>query len=233
MAGQAIEFSSRPKVLRSERDVQMIKRNSSSVAIDDGKREDEKPIKSAPESQRSEFFLAETQRLGHIGCWSFDPTRGFDHWSEELFKIHGLNPANGPPNSEQYLAIVHAEDRQFMASMMKRMLSDNSGFDVTKRIVRAGGDVRYVRCVGTAVSDEAASRRIGVGIDVTNHEVLTQELRRRESALQAREHELLAIIQTVPAMLWSMSPTGEITHVSERCLEYSGTSYRKSSIAGG
>ena len=227
MAGQTIELPNRPKLLRSERDVQMIKGHRLSINIDDGKRAGEQPIKSVPESLRSEFLLAETQRLGHIGSWVFDPATGFEHWSQELFKIHGLDPANGPPSSEQYLAIVHREDRQFMASMMKRMLLDNSGFDVTKRIVRAGRDVRYVRCVGTAVSDEAASRRIGVGIDVTDHEVLTQELRRRESALQAREHELVAIIQTVPAMLWSMSPTGEITHISERCLEYSGTSLQE------
>ena len=70
-----------------------------------------------------------------------------------------------------------------MASLMKRMLSDDLGFDATKRIVRADGEVRYVRCVGIAVSDNVPSRRIGVGIDVTDHEVLTQELRRREAYL--------------------------------------------------
>ena len=70
-----------------------------------------------------------------------------------------------------------------MASLMKQMLLDKSGFDATKRIVRAGGEVRYVRCVGIAVSDNVRSRRIGVGIDVTDHEVLTQELRRREAYL--------------------------------------------------
>jgi len=227
MAGPAIGFPNHPKVLRSERHVQMIKGHRSNINIDDGKRAGLQHLENFPEQQKSEFFLAETQRLGHIGSWSFDPATGFDHWSQELFKIHGLDPANGPPNSEQYLAIVHPEDRQSMASMMKRMLSHDSGFDVTKRIVRAGGDVRYVRCVGSAVSDDAASRRIGVGIDVTDHEVLIQELKRRESSLQAREHELAAIIQTVPAMLWSMSPTGEITHISERCLEYSGSSLQE------
>src|ERR1700739_2550261 len=55
-----------------------------------------------------------------------------------------------------------------------------------------------------------------------NHEVLTQELRRRESALQTREHELLGIIETIPSMLWSVSPTGETTHLSQRVLEYCG-----------
>ena len=78
---------------------------------------------------------------------------------------------------------MHPEDREFMASLMRRMLLNDSGFDVTKRIVRASGEVRYVRCVGTAVSDNAPSKIMGVGIDVTDHEVLTQELRRREAYL--------------------------------------------------
>jgi PAS domain-containing protein len=157
--------------------------NGSSVDIDDQKRTEERFIKSARESQRSEFCLTEAQRLGHIGSWVFDPTKGFEYWSDELFRIYNLYPGKGPPNSEQYLATVHPHDREFIASLMKQMLSDDSGFDVTKRIVRASGEVRYVRCVGTPVSDDDPSKRIGIGIDVTDHEVLTQELRRREAYL--------------------------------------------------
>jgi PAS domain S-box-containing protein len=155
--------------------------NGSSIDIDDQKRAEEQLIKSARESQRSEFYLAEAQRLGHIGNWVFDPAKGFEYWSDELFRVYGLDPLNGPPNSEQYLATVHPHDREFMASLMKRMLSDDSRFDVTKRIVRASGEIRYVRCVGTADSDNDPSKRIGVGIDVTDHEILTQELKRREA----------------------------------------------------
>jgi PAS domain S-box-containing protein len=128
-------------------------------------------------------YLAEAQRLGHIGNWTFYPAKGFEYWSDELFRIHGLDPRKGPPNSEQYLAAVHPQDREFMASLMKRLLLDDSGFDVTKRIVWANGEIRYVRCVGTTVADNDPSRRIGVGIDVTDHEGLTQELRRREAYL--------------------------------------------------
>jgi PAS domain S-box-containing protein len=153
------------------------------VDIDDRKQAEEQLVKSAQELQRSEFYLAEAQRLGHIGNWVFDPAKGFEYWSDELFRIYDLDPDKGPPNSEQYLATVHPQDREFMASLMKRMLSDDSGFDVTKRIVRASGEVRYVRCVGTVDSDNDPSKRIGVGIDVTDHEVLTQELRRREAYL--------------------------------------------------
>ncbi len=157
--------------------------HGSSVDIDERKRAEEQLGKSVEELQRSEFYLAESQRLGHIGTWVFDPANGFEHWSRELFQIHGLDPGKGPPNSEQYLGTVHPQDREFMASFMKRMLSNDLGFDVTKRIVRAGSEVRYVRCVGTAASHNGGSKRIGLGIDVTEHEVLTRELRRREAYL--------------------------------------------------
>jgi PAS domain S-box-containing protein len=151
--------------------------------IDERKRAELQLAKSAQELQRSDFYLTEAQRLGHLGSWIFDPAKGFEYWSDELFRIYDLDPAKGPPNAEQYLEAVHPQDREFMDSLMRRMLSDDFGFDVTKRIVRASGEVRYVRCVGTMDSDSAPSKRIGVGIDVTDHEVLTQELRRREAYL--------------------------------------------------
>jgi PAS domain S-box-containing protein len=49
-------------------------------------------------------------------------------------------------------------------------------------------------------------------------------LKKTESALQTRENELLGIVETIPSMLWSASPTGETTHLSQRCLEYCGAS---------
>src|SRR6202521_2168180 len=48
--------------------------------------------RSAQELQRSEFHLAEGQRLGHTGSWAFNPSGFFEHWSRELFQIYGLEP---------------------------------------------------------------------------------------------------------------------------------------------
>jgi len=185
----------------------LVQWSGSSIDIDDRKRAEEQLAKSAQEAQRSEFYLAEAQRLGHIGSWVFDPATGFEYWSRELFQIHSRDPVEGPPNYEQYLALVHPEDRESMALLMKRTLLDDSGFDVTKRIVRAGGEVRYVRCVGTAVSDAGGSKRMGVGIDVTDHEVLTQELRRREAYLA--EAQRLGHIGS-----WVFEPAGAFAYWS-------------------
>jgi len=53
-------------------------------------------------------------------------------------------------------------------------------------------------------------------------------LKETESVLQMREHELLGIIETIPSMLWSTSPAGEPTHLSQRYLEYYGASLEQS-----
>lgn len=165
-------------------DGKIIKWYGSSVDIDDRVRAEEEVERSAQELQRSEFYLAEAQRLGHIGSWVFNPTGSFDYWSRELFRIYGLDGTGNAPTLEEYLACVHPHDREFMASLIQQMLAEGLGCDVTKRIVRHGGEVRHIRCVGVPVVENGVLKRIvGNAIDVTEHEFLIRELERREAYL--------------------------------------------------
>jgi len=71
-----------------------------------------------------------------------------------------------------------------MANLIKRILAEPSRFDATKRIVRPDGEVRYIRCVGAPVAENQSVKQfVGTAIDVTEQELLTQELRRREAYL--------------------------------------------------
>jgi PAS domain S-box-containing protein len=155
----------------------------SSIDIEDRKCAEEQLRRNAQALQRSDFYLSEGQRLAHAGSWAFDAAR-FDYWSPELFRIHGLDPANKAPTVREYLDLLHPEDREFMANLIKRVLVGASPFDATKRIVRPDGEVRYVRCVGAPViENQQPIKYVGTAIDVTEHELLTQELRRREAYL--------------------------------------------------
>src|SRR5271170_5261527 len=172
------------KVPRRNVDGIVIKWFGSSIDIEERTRAEEERQMSAQLLQRNEFYLSEAQRLGHMGSWVFEPTGGFDYWSRELFHIYGLDPEKHAPTLEEYLARVHPHDREFMASLIKQMLAEGLGCDVTKRIVRPDGDVRHIRCVGSPVVENGTLKRIvGSAIDVTEHELLTQELRRREAYL--------------------------------------------------
>ena len=133
--------------------------------------------------RRTEFYLAEGQRLGHMGSWAFD-RNGFDYWSPELFRMHGLDPAGKAPSFQEYLSLIHPQDHQSMADLISRLVTEAAPFDATKRIVRPDGELRYIRCVGAPVGESQNLKKcVGSAIDVTEHELLTQELRRREAYL--------------------------------------------------
>jgi PAS domain S-box-containing protein len=152
----------------------------SSLDIDARKLAEEQLRHNAEELRRSEFYLAEGQRLAHMGSWAFDPD-GFYYWSPELFRMHGLDSASEPPDVQEYLDRVHPHDRESMANLINGILTKALPFDATKRIVRPDGEVRYIRCVGAPIlENQSLKKYVGSAIDVTAHELLTQELRRRE-----------------------------------------------------
>src|SRR5882724_8856162 len=133
--------------------------------------------------KQTEFYLAEGQRLARTGSWAFNAA-GFDYWSPELFRIYGLDPSGKAPTVEEYMELVHPDDREFVAKTIQKMFTEHRGFDFTKRIVRPDGEIRRVRCVGSPATPAGAVQEfIGTGIDVTEHELLTQELGRGEAYL--------------------------------------------------
>jgi formate hydrogenlyase transcriptional activator len=180
------------------------------------------------ERKQAEFYLAEGQRLAHTGSWAFDAT-GFEYWSSELFEIHGLEPGGKAPTTREYMALVHPEDREFVAQEIQRVLANHGRFDFTKRIVRPDGAIRYVRCVGTPATN--GHGLVGTGMDVTEQEELTRELRRRveeakraEDQLVEREKELRQLLDLTPQLVSVNEEPGQRRFYANReLLDYLGT----------
>ncbi|PYP19002.1 MAG: hypothetical protein DMD54_04045, partial [Gemmatimonadetes bacterium] len=163
--------------------------------------------------KRAEFYLAEGQRLAHTGSWAFDAA-GFRHWSSELFAIHGLDPAAKAPSIAEYMALVHPEDREFVAQEIQKILAGHHGFDFTKRIVRPDGTIRHVRCVGVPAA--YGEGFVGTGIDVTEQEQLTAALRKSEG-------ELRQILDLAPQLIAVLGPKRERLYANRTALTYLGS----------
>jgi len=145
------------------------------------KREQEQHLK---ELRLSEFYLAETQRLAHIGSWSFTADGTREYWSAEWFDILGLDPAQGVPPIPEYLKIVHPDDREFVKSEIERMITKGEGCDAKYRIIHPQRGVRWIRGVGMPIFENGVLTRFaGTSIDITEEERLTQELKRSEAYL--------------------------------------------------
>jgi len=167
------------------------------------------------ERKQAEFYLAEAQRLAHTGSWVFS-ARGFEYWSSELFRIHGLDPAEQAPSLPDYMALVHPEDRAYVAQRIQQMQKDGDEFDFTKRIVRPDGEVRHVRCVGRPSSGVSEVQIfVGTGIDVTEEELLTRALRKSET-------ELKQMLDLAPQMVCVQGPQHERLYANRQALQYFG-----------
>src|SRR6266516_2960563 len=172
------------------------------------------------ERKQAEFYLAEGQRLAHTGSWAFTPA-GFEYWSSELFQIHGLDPRGNPPTKEEYLALVHPEDREFVEQQIQEMLATHRAFDFTKQIVRPDGQIRSLRCVGVLATQEGTFRRfVGTGMDVTEQEQLIEALRKSDE-------ELRQMLDFAPQLIAVYGPNRERLYANRVTLDYAGLSLNK------
>ncbi len=167
--------------------------------------------------KQAEFYLGEGQRLAHVGSWAFNAA-GFEYWSPELFRIHGLDPDGKAPTVEEYLKLVHPEDREFVKQQIQETLATDRAFDFTKRIVRPDGEIRHVRCVGTAATDGGTlGGFVGTGVDVTEQEELTKA--RRKS-----EEELRQVLDFAPQIIGVLGPQLDKLYANRVALAYYGVS---------
>jgi PAS domain S-box-containing protein len=130
-------------------------------------------------------LLAEAQKVAGLGSWEWDPESGRIAWSDELYRIYGLSPESFKPSFETYLERVHPDDRQQCGAMVARALMDGGGFTMQERIVRPGGEVRYLRSHGEVVRNEHGKpvKMLGACLDVT-------EQRHSETALRQAAQDL-------------------------------------------
>lgn len=179
------------------------------------KREQEQRLE---ELRRSEFYLAEAQRLAHVGSWSITADGKREYWSAEHFNILGRDPDRGVAPIPEFLNnIVHPDDRERIKREIERMVAKGEGCDEKFRILHPQRGVRFVRSVGFPVfEDGVVTRFAGSIMDITEEETLTQELKRSQAYLSEAQR-----LSHAGSFGWVVS-TGEILWSEEtfRIFEY-------------
>ncbi len=135
--------------------------------------------------RQSQDFLARTGALAGVGGWEVDLERGRLHWSEQVFRIHGIEPGDSP-TVEQAIAFYTPECRPIMQKAVFDAMQGGSGWDLELQIIRGDGALRCVRAVGAVEHvDGRPARLIGAFQDVAE--------RRRLAAELVKQHELLKV----------------------------------------
>src|SRR5258705_8814684 len=137
--------------------------------------------------RRSEVYLAEAQRLAKTGSWAYSPTaeKGI-YWSDEMLRIFGLDPQRSNlPDREEFLRLVHPEDRDRFNERIDKAFSEKADFVQDYRIVLTDGTVKHIHGIGHPVLDETGNivEYVGTDADVTERKRDEEALQRSESYL--------------------------------------------------
>jgi PAS domain S-box-containing protein len=141
------------------------------------------------ELRRSEAYLVAGQRLSHTGSWARRVATGDIYWSEEAFRIFGLEPAKSTVREELVARLWHPDDRDRAEATIAAAIRDKRAYELDVRIVRPDGSIRYVHTRGQPVLDESGevTELTGVIMDVTDRKRAERALRRaRERTMEAR-----------------------------------------------
>lgn len=148
--------------------------------------------RSENDLRRTTKQLEEAQRLAHVGHWEWDPHLGRSEWSDELFRIFGLDPEDGPLTSQAFLdRTIHKSDRSAVERAMAVTLRTGKPYAAEFRIVRPDGEVRTVleHCEQYAPEDSSRPRLRGVLQDITELKQTERELREVSRRLELAQKQ--------------------------------------------
>jgi PAS domain S-box-containing protein len=168
---------------------------------------------------KSEARLKDAQQLAHIGYWERDLIADRITWSDETWRIFGLQPRAGTLSQADLQKMIHPDDRRIQRDALDAATKISRRYDVEYRVVRPDGEVRYVHARDDIAFDEAGRpiRIFGTMQDIT-------ERKQMENALRENERQLRLVVDTIPTMAWIVLPDGVLDFVNQRWLEYSGLS---------
>nr|WP_245632570.1 PAS domain-containing protein [Edaphobacter aggregans] len=201
------------KVPRFDGDGNLIKWHGSSIDIDDRKRAEEQLRKSERELRTLIDVMP-----AYVGTSLPDGTVDFlsqswlDYFGQTREEAMGWG----------WAGVIHPDDVDRVLANWQAGLASGEPVEQELRCRRADGVYHWFLHRSLPLRDDEGKivERYGILFDVNS-------LKETEHALQIREHELVDIIETIPAMLWSASPTGEPTHLSQRFLEYIGVPFEE------
>ena len=164
--------------------------------------------------------LAEAQRVASIGSWEWDVQANKMAWSEELYRICGIDLPDFDGSYEGYLSLVHPDDRGLVDDAMKSALSSGETFEFDHRIRRPDGNERIVHSWGEILMGEGGSplRMFGISQDITERYAMD---RMKDEFVSVVSHELRTPLTSIRGALGLLAggATGRLPEKSQRMLE--------------
>jgi PAS domain S-box-containing protein len=180
----------------------------------------ERLLLAAREAHRERLKLAAAARMAGLGHWEWDLEAGLVSASDELCRLHGVEPGELDGSYAGFLDRVHPDDRMLVDGAL-RAAAAGGPLRAHHRIVVGDGLVRSVRLRGEASRDAGGrpTRVFGVCWDVTDEDGLREALSDREQLLFMAAHELRAPLTSLRLCVESLRRNPAVAPLAARQLD--------------
>jgi len=172
--------------------------------------------------KESQERLNKAQEIAHLGHWDWNIETGSLSWSDEIYRIFGVEPQSFQATYEAFLETIHSDDRNKVTEAVGNAVTRGAQYRVEHRIVLPDKSVKFVYEQGEVYYDEnkKAIRMIGTVHDITDRKIVEEKLVQRqkeieelnsnlnkqvhEEVVKSRQKDLLLIQQSKMAALGEM-----------------------------
>ena len=175
----------------------------------------------------SEEKLAQAQHIAHLGYWERDLGPDRIYWSDETYRIFGLEPQETGISFDRFEELLHPEDRESVKQAIGEALNGGARYDIEYRILRPDGETRFIHSQADVVKNGSGqpSQMFGTVQDVT-------EQKRAEQALRDAEHKYRAIFENSIEGIFQSTPEGKFLSANPALAQIFGYESPEELMAG-
>ncbi|OAI16102.1 hypothetical protein A1359_08780 [Methylomonas lenta] len=166
--------------------------------------------------------LEDYQSLANIGSWSWDAINDNVHWSNQLYRIFGLNQNTPPPNYANHSKIYTPESYSQLNAAVQTALNTGQAYELDLDAIHSNGTIKKIIARGQVKRDLTGKITgiYGVAIDITERKRVDQQLQRQRDFLNA-------VLENAGALIVVLDKDGRICRFNHACEEATQYSFKE------
>ncbi len=144
--------------------------------------------KTEEKIKQSEARLKEAEKMAHLGHWDWDIMTNELYWSDEIYRIFGLEPQEFSATYDAFLNTIHPDDRDMVIKAVNSAIEGKNTYNIEHRIILPNGTIKTVHEQGDVAMDSSGKvlRMIGIVHDITERKEYEEALEKiKDAALGA------------------------------------------------
>jgi len=169
---------------------------------------------------RSESDLNNAQQMAKMGSWELELKTGKTKWSENYYRLLGLEPFQSGVSADYFFKLLHPDDQNTLNYLLDQIKNNREKTSVELRLLMPDGSLKWIlNYINPIFEGDKLVALNGVNIDITESKLTADKLQEQNSKLNA-------VMQAIPDLIFLIDKSGNY-------LEYYASDTAKNLLATG